>query len=645
MVAAMNRRRLSAECKAMHLVPPIESCRFPRSRRRAAVAIFVGLTLLQRTVVVAQDLRPALPPAGESAATRAALEDIATLDVGEFDWPQWGGSRLRNNTPRATNLPESWRLGRANSSRPDPWRVVRTPDGSRREPNPDWQPGPWRPPGSVNVLWVAELGSQSHGNPVVANGHVYVGTNNAYGYVERYSRPHEPTGVDLGVLLCLDERTGEFLWQYSSPKLPAGLVHDWPSMGICSTPLVDGNRLWLVTNRCELVCLDTEGFRDDENDGPYRDEPNRNADEADVMWKLDMLGTLGVFPHNMSACSPLAVGDRLFVCTSNGVDESHINIPAPDAPSFICVDRRTGEVLWTDNSPGPYILNGQWGSPSFGVLGGRPQVLFPGGDGWLYSFDPEGDGAGHAKLLWKFDANPKTSVYNLRALSTRSALVAFASICDGLVYLAVGDNPDHGAPPGHLWCIDPGRKLDGSDVSAELAVDARGNPLPRRRVQAVDPQAGEWAVPNPDSAVVWRYTGGDLNGNGKLDYEEEFHRSLSAPTVVDDIAYVPDFSGIVHCLDARTGKSHWTYDMFSQCWSSALFADGKVYVGNEQGNLLVFRHSADRSTALPGGKPLAEIDMRNSILLTPIVANNVLYVPTKNRLVAIGETDNPAQRP
>jgi outer membrane protein assembly factor BamB len=302
-------------------------------------------------------------------------------------------------------------------------------------------------------------------------------------------------------------------------------------------------------------------------------------------------------------------------------------------------------VLWTDNSPGPFILNGQWGSPSFGVLGGRPQVLFPGGDGWLYSFDPEGNGSGSAKLLWKFDANPKTSVFNLRGLSTRNAVVAFASICDGRVYFNVGDEPEHGEGPGQLWCIDPGRRLDGSDVSAELAVDAGGSPLPRRREQAVDPQAGERAVANPDSAVVWHYTGGDLNRNSKLDYEETFHRSISAPTVVDDIVYVPDFSGIVHCLDARTGKPHWTYDMFSSCWSSALVADGKVYVGNEQGILLVFRHSADRNTALPGGKPLAEIDMRNSIFLTPIVANNVLYVPTKNRLVAIGETDNAAQAP
>jgi outer membrane protein assembly factor BamB len=580
---------------------------------------------------------PPLPAASPAAPfafdpIQAAVDDIATLGVGQHDWPQWGGSRLRNNTPRAMNLPERWELGPTNVGRPDPWRTVSTGGGTRREPNPDWQPGSWRPPGSENVLWVAELGSQCYGNPVVANGHVYVGTNNEHGYLERY-----PRSIDLGMLLCLDERTGEFLWQYSSLKLPQGLVHDWPGQGICAAPLVDGNRLWLVTNRCELVCLDTEGFRDGENDGPYRGEDNTNPDEADVVWKLDMMGQLGVFPHNMSTCSPLAVGDRLFVCTSNGVDETHVNIPAPNAPSFICVNRSTGEVLWTDSSPSPYILHGQWASPSFAVLGGWPQVLFPGGDGWLYSFDPEGDGAGGAKLLWKFDANPKTSKYNLRGKSSRCPLVAFACIYDGLVYLTVGDDPEHGEGPGHLWCIDPGRRLDGSDVSPELAVDAEGRPLARRRLQAVDLSAGERTIANPASAVVWHYVRGDANGNGKVEYEEEFHRSISTPTILDDILYIPDFSGIVHCLNARTGQPYWSYDMFSQCWGSALVADGKVYVGNEQGELLVFRHSADPAVALPGGKPLSAIDMKNSLFLTPIVANNVLYVTRKNRLFAIGQ--------
>ena len=64
-----------------------------------------------------------------------------------------------------------------------------------------------------------------------------------------------------------------------------------------------------------------------------------------------MIKELGVFPHNMSASSPNIDGDLVFIVTGNGVDESHIVIPAPDAPSFIAVNKTTGEVVWDKMVP------------------------------------------------------------------------------------------------------------------------------------------------------------------------------------------------------------------------------------------------------------------------------------------------------
>ena len=72
-------------------------------------------------------------------------------------------------------------------------------------------------------------------------------------------------------------------------------------------------------------------------------------------------------------------------------------------------------------------------------LGGHPhktwetQVIFSGGDGWLYSFDPAGDGDGNSSLLWKFDCNPKTSLYLVRGRYERSHIIKGAMISDGLV--------------------------------------------------------------------------------------------------------------------------------------------------------------------------------------------------------------------
>ena len=138
-------------------------------------------------------------------------------------------------------------------------------------------------------------------------------------------------------------KTGKFLWQASSPKLSTGRVHDWPLQGICAAPMVDGKRLWYVTSRGEVTCLDTEGFLDGKNNGPFQSEANENKDEADIIWRFDMMGKLGVSQHNMCSCSVMHWADTLFVNTSNGLDESHINLPSPNAPSFIALDKKYRE--------------------------------------------------------------------------------------------------------------------------------------------------------------------------------------------------------------------------------------------------------------------------------------------------------------
>ncbi len=469
---------------------------------------------------------------------------------------------------------------------------------------------------------MSKLGSQSYGNPVVADGKIWVGTNNGAGWLKRY-----PAETDLGCLLCFNEADGKFLYQHSSEKLPSGRVHDWPLQGICCAPYVEGKRLWFVTSRGEVRCLDTEGFHDGENNGPYTSETKTDKDEADVIWILDMMNQLGVSQHNMCSCSITATGDILWVCTSNGVDESHVNLPAPQAPSFLAVDKNTGKVIWADSSPGGNILHGQWSSPTYAVLGGVPQVMFAGGDGYLYSFRGEATPDGKAEMLWKFDANPKESKYILGGRGTRNEIIATPVVYDDLVYLAVGQDPEHGEGQGHLWCIDPTKR---GDVSSELAFNLKNpnQPIPHKRLQAVDPAAGDVARPNPNSAVVWHYADFDQNGNGKIEFEETMHRTCGTVVIKNDLLYISDFSGLMHCLDAKTGKPHWTHDLFAATWGSALIVDDKVYMGDEEGKVTVFKLD-------PAKIILAENNMGNSVYSTPVVANDIMYIANKTHLFAI----------
>ena len=517
-----------------------------------------------------------------TAVVKAA---IAKMKVGAKDWPQWGGSPERNNVPETGPTPVEFN----------------TKTGK-------------------NIRWSMPLGSETYGNPVIANGKVYVGTNNGNGYIKRY-----PNTVDLGVLLCFDEKDGKMLWQHSSEKLPTGRVHDWPNQGICCAPMIEGDRLWYVTSRGEVACLDVEGFADNENDGPFTKEPNENKDEADVIWKLDMMTALGVSQHNMCSCSVTAVGDYLFVNTSNGVDDAHITVPAEKAPSFICVNKNTGEVLWTDNSPGANVLHGQWSSPSYAVLGGQEQVLFGGGDGWLYSFDPKGkEGSAKAsKLLWKFDCNPKDSKYSLNG-ATKNHIIATPVVYDGLIYVAVGEDPEHGEGQGHLWCIDPTKR---GDVSPTLVFNSSDmtKPIAAKRKQAMVATEGDVERDNPNSAAVWHYV-----GNDPKEFETTMHRTCGTVAIKNNILYIADFSGVLHCLDAKTGVAHWTHDMLAASWASPLIADGKVYIGDEDGDITIFKHEVSDKI-----KIIAEINLGSALYTTPVAANDSIYIANRNRLFAI----------
>jgi outer membrane protein assembly factor BamB len=541
------------------------------------------------------------------------------------NWSQWGGSPARNNTPVGVNIPTEWEIGEF-----------------------DYKTGAWDAAGAKNIKWVAKLGSQTYGNPVVHNGKVFVGTNNGGGWIPRF-KPE----VDLGCLLCFDIKDGKFLWQNSTPKHPAGRVYDWPLQGICCAVYADGDRLWYVTNMGEVRCLDIEGFYDGENDGPVQNEEQlikqiakkpgatyNMLNEADVVWSYDMMKEMGISQHNMCSCSITGVGDMIFVCTSNGVDFEHNYIPAPDAPSFFAMDRNTGKVLWTDNSPGLNIHHGQWSSPAYAEINGQGQVLFGGGDGYLYSFDPKGAGDGKSKLLWKFDTNPKTAKLELMGKGTRNDIISTPVVYEGLVYVATGQDPEHGEGIGSLWCINPVNK--GGDVSPELAFNAADpkTPIAHKRVQAVVEKEGDFARPNPNSAVVWEYSTVDRDGDKEIAFEETMHRSCGTVAIRDGILYIADFSGLFHCLDAKTGKVHWVYDMLSACWGSPLIVEDKVYIGDEDGEISIFRHSANPGEAMreEDGEMVPYYGTRNmgaSVYTSPVVAGNVLYIANQTHLFAI----------
>src|SRR5215204_471031 len=105
---------------------------------------------------------------------------LSASDPGTGDWPMWGGTADRNMVSNMKNPPTSWDVA-----------------------------------AKKNIRWIATVGSQSYGNPVVSGGMVFIGTNN-----EGLRDPKQPG--DRGVLMAFRESDGEFMWQHTSEKLAAG---------------------------------------------------------------------------------------------------------------------------------------------------------------------------------------------------------------------------------------------------------------------------------------------------------------------------------------------------------------------------------------------------------------------------------------
>lgn len=489
------------------------------------------------------------------------------------DWPMWGRTPDRNMIGEAKNLP------------------VNVEPGDYVTGTDDIDPST-----TENVLWVAKLGSQAYGNVTVAGGKVFAGTNN--------ESPRDPKQLgDRGVLMAFNEENGEFEWQLLIPKLGAGKVSDWEYVGLCSSPAVEGNKVYVVTNRGEAVCLDLNGLANG-NDGPFQDEANyMSADgnpveltngHADILWIYDMREELGVFPHNVSSCSPLVVDDLLYVSTSNGVDWSHNNIPAPFSPALVALNKTTGELVGEEASQvSERVLHASWSSPAYGDINGTPLIIWGGGDGICYGFEPKpvvgSEGYEILNEVFRYDANPPE--YRMKegkpikyaTYPGPSEIISTVVVHDNKAFALIGQDPEHGDGVGMLSAIDASMK---GDITGK---------------------------------AIWTY--------------KDIGRTVSTPSIYNGMIFVAEYDGDIHCLDLDTGKVNWVHATDSRIWGSTLVADGKVYLPNEDGQLVVLAATKEK-------EELATVEFFTPIYSSPVVAKDVLYVATQTHLYALKKGEN-----
>ena len=173
------------------------------------------------------------------------------------------------------------------------------------------------------------------------------------------------------------------------------------------------------------------------------------------------------------------------------------------------------------------------------------------------------------------------------------------------------------------------------DVSPTLVYNSKDpkTPIPHKRLQALVDKEGDFERENPNSAAIWHYVG----ANPEV-FETTMHRTCGTVAIKNNLLYVADFSGLLHCLDAKTGKPHWTYDMFAASWASPLIVEDKVYIGDEDGDISIFKLSAEMEM-------IGENNMGSSVYTTPVIANDTMFIANRNRLYAIkeGASSKPAK--
>ncbi len=487
----------------------------------------------------------------EAAAARAAIVEPLDPVAGKpeqpakpsTDWPMFGGTPQRNMVSlTARNIPADWCVE----------------DGKLK-----------------NVKWMADLGTKSYGGPVVADGKVFFGTNNG-------TPRDKAVKGQKAVLMCFNEADGKFLWQAVHEIPNDAIFNQMRSFGLVSTPCVEGKRHYYVTPGCEVICAD-------------------NA-TGKTIWSYDLMAKQKVVPFHCCNCSPLIVDNLVMIVTGNGSDDEG-TIASPKAPSFIALDKSTGQPAWQSNLPGTHIIEGQWSNPAVAVVGSKKQVIFPGGDCWLYSFD-----ARSGQLIWKCDCNPQRrpqSGQGFQSVHGRHA----------------------GRPCGPLL-HRPGRLPRRSPHAAALQLPPVSRRWRQGRCLAEEPRRQGPGQQGLGTGVVVRRPDQSAAQEGP---RAHFGRTISTCAVHDGLVYVSEEGGYMNCLDANTGQRYWQEDLKDQIWGSPLYVDGKVFLGTEGAEIVVYQAGKTLKT-------LGKFEMGEAIHSTPVVANDVLYVSTWSRLFAIAAT-------
>jgi len=124
---------------------------------------------------------------------------------------------------------------------------------------------------------------------------------------------------------------------------------------------------------------------------------------------------------------------------------------------------------------------------------------------------------------------------------------------------------------------------------------------------------------------------GDITKQDKVAWEDPKRiPAKPSPLLVGDELYLISDGGVGSCFDAATGILHWNERIDGNYSASPLFADGKIYLGNQEGTVTVF---APKKTY----REMAKNQIAGSIMASPIALDGALILRSDTALYRFGK--------
>lgn len=255
-----------------------------------------------------------------------------------------------------------------------------------------------------------------------------------------------------------------------------------------------------------------------------------------------------------------------------------VNFDGSDHQFIVALDKKTGRTVWEkprsidfqDLGPdGKPLIEGDY-RKAFATcqivsIDGQDTLLSPGSKA-LYAYDPL-----TGEEFWRVEERTSYSA------STRPVMG------HGLIFVPTGFSS------GQVLAIRPGAKGE--------VIDANSAPSPDTQLK-----------------VVWK-TKRSVPKKPSL-------------TLVGDLLFGIDDSGIGTCWEAKTGKAFWNERIGGNCSASPLAAEGRVYFFNEEGKTTVVAASREF-------QKLAENHLESGFMASPAVSGQALFLRTKTHLYRI----------